>query len=117
MAQGNAGGVGVQLEQLSALRTEADNLMERLHTAEERALQLEVEMANAQKAAALRKAEADKCAPPPPWMPACHPPPMFHTIMQQDCQLRLVDSATMAGLGGGGWKEHASGRRPDVPSS
>lgn len=36
--------------------------MERLHQAEERALQLEAEMANLQKLAAIRKAEADKCA-------------------------------------------------------
>ena len=52
-----------QLEQLSALRKEADHLMERLHQAEEHAQQLDLDMAAAHKLAAQRKAEADKYAP------------------------------------------------------
>lgn len=50
----------LQLEQMSAMRKEADNLMDRMHQSEERGLQLEAEMLALQKAAAHHKAEADK---------------------------------------------------------
>ncbi|KAK9800214.1 hypothetical protein WJX73_010295 [Symbiochloris irregularis] len=49
-----------QLEQMSMLRSQADGLVERLHQAEERGQQLEVELATLHKTATHRKIEAEK---------------------------------------------------------